>query len=50
MNAWVLKDEFAQAKVLWKGFYWFAVSREFPNGNLLKDLIWGNVQASIFMV
>jgi hypothetical protein len=25
MNAWVLKDEFGQAKTLWKGFYWFAV-------------------------
>ena len=25
MNAWVLKDEFGQAKALWKGFYWFAV-------------------------
>jgi hypothetical protein len=25
MNAWVLKDEFAQAKILWKGFYWFAL-------------------------
>jgi subtilisin family serine protease len=25
MNAWVLKDEFGQAKILWKGFFWFAV-------------------------
>jgi hypothetical protein len=25
MSAWVLKDEFGQAKTLWKGFYWFAV-------------------------
>jgi len=25
MNAWVLKDEFGQAKTLWNGFYWFAV-------------------------
>jgi len=25
MNAWVLKDEYGQAKTLWKGFYWFAV-------------------------
>jgi hypothetical protein len=25
MNVWVLKDEFGQAKTLWKGFYWFAV-------------------------
>jgi hypothetical protein len=25
MNVWVLKEEFAQAKSLWKGFFWFAV-------------------------
>jgi len=25
MSAWVLKDEFGQAKTLWKGFYWFGV-------------------------
>jgi len=25
MSVWVLKDEFGQAKTLWKGFYWFAV-------------------------
>ena len=25
MNAWVLKDEFGHAKVLWKSYYWFAV-------------------------
>ncbi|MDR0312281.1 MAG: hypothetical protein LBI14_01650 [Treponema sp.] len=25
MSAWVLKEEFGQAKTLWKGFYWFAV-------------------------
>jgi subtilisin family serine protease len=24
MNEWVLKNEFGQAKTLWKGFYWFA--------------------------
>jgi hypothetical protein len=24
MNEWVLKDEFGQAKILWKGFFWFA--------------------------
>jgi len=25
MNAWVLKDEFGHAKILWKGLYWFAI-------------------------
>ncbi|MCL1917626.1 MAG: hypothetical protein FWG14_04850 [Peptococcaceae bacterium] len=25
MNTWVLKDEFGQAKILWRGFYGFAV-------------------------
>jgi hypothetical protein len=40
LNAWVLKDELGQAKVLWKGFYWFgigisslvlALSQVYPN-------------------
>jgi hypothetical protein len=25
LKAWVLKDEYGQAKSLWKGFYWFSV-------------------------
>jgi len=25
MSVWVLKDEYAQAKVLWKSFYWFGI-------------------------
>jgi len=24
MNVWVLKDEYGQAKTLWKGYFWFA--------------------------
>jgi len=45
MNAWVLRDEFGQAKTLWKGFYWFAagisslvlvLSRQYPGWVFFK--------------